>query len=197
MPLTPQEVLCGTVIPDIACAQYRLRSGIWVGTNRSGPIQRLEERWTEDRGLRTISNYPKNLVYRVFNFNDMKYIVESEKTVAQAQADLEEAVARHGFGVLHTYDLKQTLHNKGFDLDNECIILEVCNPRQAKSVLDSDMSMNVALPCRISVYSEGGQTKLGMISPKSMLEMLSDSDDLMQVASEVEEATVKMIEEAK
>lgn len=127
----------------------------------------------------------------------MKHIVQSDKSVDQAVADLEEAVKRHSFGVLHSYNLKQTLHNKGIDLENECRILEICNPHKAKAVLDSDMSMNMALPCRISVYSEDGITKIGMISPKSMLAALSDSEELMKVAEEVEDATVKMIAEAK
>ncbi len=127
----------------------------------------------------------------------MKYIVTSNKSVAQAQADLEEAVKNNGFGVLHFYDLKQTLDNKGVGLDNECRILEICNPHRAKSVLENDMSMNMALPCRISVYSENGQTKIGMIRPKAMLAAMSESEELLQVAQEVEDATIKMIEEAR
>ncbi len=127
----------------------------------------------------------------------MKYIVESRKSVSQAAADLEEAVKRNGFGVLHVYDLKETLKGKGVDLPNECRILEVCNPQRAKEVLISDMSMNMALPCRISVYSEAGTTKIGMIRPKALLEMMSDSPELIAVATEVEEATVRMIDEAQ
>ncbi len=127
----------------------------------------------------------------------MKYIVSSSKTVDQAVSDLEDSVKRHSFGVLHSYDLKQTLHGKGIELKNECRILEICNPNKAKSVLDSDMSMNMALPCRVSVYSEDGETKIGMILPKAMLSAMSDSARLMEVAEEVEETMLKMIEEAK
>ncbi len=127
----------------------------------------------------------------------MKHIVQSDKSVNQVTADLEEAVKRHSFGVLHCYDLKETLHNKGVELENECRILEICNPHKAKAVLDTDMSMNVALPCRISVYSEGGVTKIGMISPKAMLAALSDSKELLQVAEEVEAATLEMMAEAR
>tara|TARA_R110002074_G_scaffold388706_2_gene571559 strand:- start:1015 stop:1179 length:165 start_codon:yes stop_codon:yes gene_type:complete len=39
----------------------------------------------------------------------MKYIVETEKSVDQAEADLSAAVQRHKFGVLHTYDLQDTM----------------------------------------------------------------------------------------
>ena len=59
------------------------------------------------------------------------------------------------------------------------------------------MSMNMALPCRISVYSEGGLTKIGMVSSKAMLAALSDSEELLEAAEEVEKATLKMIEEAR
>ena len=128
----------------------------------------------------------------------MQYIKETKKSVEQAEIDLKEAVARHNFGVLHVYDLKETLKNKGFDLPAECRILEVCNPQQAIRVLSSDMSMNMALPCRISVYQDhaGGTTKIGMIRPSAMLQMLSQSEELKNVAEEVEEQIIKMIDEA-
>ncbi len=127
----------------------------------------------------------------------MRYVVMSDKTVEQATADLEEAVRLNGFGVLHQYDLKQTLASKGVDLPHECRILEVCNPRQAARVLASDMGMNVALPCRISVYEEGGRTRIGMARPTALLASLSDAPELGAVAEEVEQATIRMIEQAK
>jgi len=126
----------------------------------------------------------------------MKYIRETDKGVAEALADLQEAVVNNGFGVLHVYDLKATLAAKGVNLDEDCHILEVCNPKRAKEVLDADMSMNMALPCRISVYSEKGRTKIGMISPKQMLAILSTDKALAKVAAEVEKTTVKIIDEA-
>jgi uncharacterized protein (DUF302 family) len=127
----------------------------------------------------------------------MKYVRESDKSVDQATADLEAAVKRHGFGVLHSYDLKQTLAGKGVDLPQECRILEVCNPQQAARVLASDMGMNVALPCRISVYEDGGRTQIGMVRPTALLSSLSTSPGLAEVAEEVEQATIRMIEEAR
>jgi uncharacterized protein (DUF302 family) len=127
----------------------------------------------------------------------MKYVVTSSKSVEQAAVDLEAAVKQHGFGVLHTYDLKQTLASKGVELPHECRILDVCNPRQAARVLSADISMNMALPCRISVYEEGGQTRIGMVRPTALLASLSESPGLREVAEEVEKATIRMIEDAK
>ncbi len=127
----------------------------------------------------------------------MQYIVESNKSVDQAVADLQKAVKDHGFGVLHIHNLKQTLNKKGVEFENECQVLEVCNPHKAKEVLNVDMSMNMALPCRISVYEESGVTKIGMIKPKALLEILSNSDTLMHVADEVEKISIEIIEQAR
>ena len=127
----------------------------------------------------------------------MRYVVTSTKSVDQAAADLEEAVRANGFGVLHQYDLKKTLAGKGVELRHECRILDVCNPQQAARVLAADMGMNIALPCRISVYEEGGHTRIGMVKPTAMLASLSDSQELKHVAEDVELAVTRMIDAAR
>lgn len=127
----------------------------------------------------------------------MKYIVESGKTVEQAVADFQTAAAHHKFGVLHIHDLQETLKKKGIDFPSACQILEICNPQNAKDVLTENIELNMALPCRVSVYSEKGKTKIGMIRPTAMLKALSDSPKLALIAKEVEDAIIAMIEETK
>lgn len=127
----------------------------------------------------------------------MYYIAETEKLFDQATNDLEVAVKKHGFGVLHIHDLGNTLRSKGVDFKEECKIFEVCNPIQAAKVLSADMRLNMALPCRISVYTEGVKTKIGLIKPEKMLSALSQNKLLAETANEVEIKTIQMIEEAK
>ncbi len=127
----------------------------------------------------------------------MYYIVETNKSFSQAAIDLDAAVKKHGFGVLHVHDLGATLRSKGIAFTEECKIFEVCNPAQAAKVLATDMRLNMALPCRISVFTEQGKTKIGLIKPVQMLSALSQDAALMQVAKEVEENTIKMVDEAK
>ncbi|MFQ5720137.1 MAG: DUF302 domain-containing protein [Acidobacteriota bacterium] len=126
----------------------------------------------------------------------MKYVRDTDKSVDEAVSDVEAAVQRHGFGVLHTYDFKATLRSKGFDLPDECRVLEVCNPRQASEILRTDMSVNMALPCRISVYEDGGQTRIGMIRPTALLKLVSESAGLASSAEEVERTIVAIIDES-
>lgn len=127
----------------------------------------------------------------------MYYLVESGKSFSQATTDLEAAVQRHGFGVLHVHDLGATLRSKGIAFAEDCKVFEVCNPGQAAKVLSTDMRLNMALPCRISVYTEHGKTKLGMITPVKMLSTLSQDPSIVQIAKEVEDKTIMMVDEAK
>ena len=77
----------------------------------------------------------------------MYYIAESDKSFEQATIDLDAAVKRNGFGVLHIHDLGKTLRGKGVPFTGECRVFEVCNPDQAARVLATDMRLNMALPC--------------------------------------------------
>lgn len=127
----------------------------------------------------------------------MYYIVESDKSFEQAVNDLDTAVKEHGFGVLHIHDLGNTLRSKGIDFNEDCKVFEVCNPKQAAKVLTTDMRLNMALPCRISVFTENDVTKIGLIKPEEMLSALSSDEDLKKTAKEVEEKTKLMVNQAK
>lgn len=127
----------------------------------------------------------------------MYYIVETEKSFNQASTDLESAVVRHGFGVMHVHDLGAALRGRGFAFDEECKVFEICNPGQAAKVLSADMRLNMALPCRISVFTDKGKTKIGLIKPVRMLTALSQDAALIQVAKEVQEKVIQMADDAK
>jgi uncharacterized protein (DUF302 family) len=127
----------------------------------------------------------------------MYYVVETGKTFEHAAADLEVTVKRNGFGVLHVHDLGGTLRSKGIAFEQQCKVFEICNPAQAAKVLAADMRLNMALPCRISVYTHQGKTFIGLIRPMPMLAALSKDPAAAQVAREVEELMVRMVDEAK
>jgi uncharacterized protein (DUF302 family) len=121
----------------------------------------------------------------------MLHIVESRKPLDRVAKDLEDAVARHQFGVLGVHDLKATMAKKGVDFGPECRIFEVCNPHQAKKVLEANLEISTALPCRISLYEEGGVRKLATIKPTTLIGLYS-TPGLKAVAQEVE-ATLEAI----
>ena len=127
----------------------------------------------------------------------MYYVVNTDKSFEQASTDLEREVKNLGFGVLHIHDLGETLRSKGVDFAENCRVFEVCNPVQAARVLSIDMKLNMALPCRISVYTEKGSTRIGLIEPAKMLATLSDDPALMEIAEDVEAKTIQMIDNSR
>lgn len=127
----------------------------------------------------------------------MKSIIKATGSVDTVVQRLTEALNKRKFGVLHVHNLKATLNSKGVPFETECQVMEICNPHQAARVLTDDIDLNMALPCRVSVYEKDGGTVIGMISPKAMLAELSDSEALRQVAEEVEAVLTEAIAEAE
>jgi uncharacterized protein (DUF302 family) len=121
--------------------------------------------------------------------------VTTDKTVSETAAALRAAVQDNGFGVMHVHDLKETMVKKGVDFNHECLVFEVCQPQQAKKVLESDMSLSTALPCRISIYKEGDYTILATLKPTVLLGMFHEPQ-LESVARDVESTILKIMDEA-
>ena len=121
--------------------------------------------------------------------------IPTEKNVSEAAAALQAAVQANQFGVMHVHNLKETMAKKGVEFARECLIFEVCQPQQAKKVLEQNMSVSTALPCRISIYEEGGRTILASLQPTALLAMFN-TPQLEGVAQEVEATIVKIMKDA-
>lgn len=119
----------------------------------------------------------------------------TDKTVTEAAAALQAAVQANHFGVMQVHNLKETMNKKGVEFARECLIFEVCQPQQAKKVLEQDMSVSTALPCRISIYQEEGKTVLATLKPTTLLAMFN-VPQLEVVARDVENTIVKIMKEA-
>ncbi|MEO8128481.1 MAG: DUF302 domain-containing protein [Bryobacteraceae bacterium] len=121
--------------------------------------------------------------------------LSTDKSVREVAAALEAAVQANHFGVMQVHNLKETMVKKGVPFERDCMIFEVCQPQQAKKVLDQNMSVSTALPCRISIYEEGGKTILATLKPTTLLAMFH-TPQLEEVAQEVEDTIVKIMNEA-
>jgi uncharacterized protein (DUF302 family) len=125
----------------------------------------------------------------------MLFEIESKKDLKALEQGLQEAAARHSFGVLAVHNLKETMAKKGVDFAGECLVYEVCNPHQAKRVLEANGAVSTALPCRISIYHGAHGYRLATILPTALMKMFA-SPSLAPVAREVEAVIVAMMKEA-
>lgn len=121
--------------------------------------------------------------------------VSTKKTVKETAVSLETAVKSNHFGVMQVHNLQESMIKKGVEFAQECLIFEVCQPKKAKKVLEENMSLSTALPCRISIYQEAGKTVLATLKPTTLLGMFK-VPQLEGVAAEVEATIVKIMNEA-
>ena len=86
------------------------------------------------------------------------------------------------------------LNDKGVNFSEEIAILEVCNPFEAKKVLEETILASYFLPCKLIVYSDEGSTKIGMTKPTSLIQLLEDKN-LEEIASDIEVRLIKCIDQ--
>lgn len=127
----------------------------------------------------------------------MFYIVESDKSFYEATFDLEPVIQRLGFVVLHAHDVGEMLRGKDIDFDDECKVFEIFNYRQTERLLALDIRFNMALPWRISVYTENGATKIGLIRPAPLLAALGPASAAARLLAEIEEKAIQIVDEAR
>lgn len=125
----------------------------------------------------------------------MLYQIKTGRSVEEVERGLQDSAARHRFGVIAIHDLRETMKKKGVELAMECRIYEVCNPIQAKRVLEADGAISTALPCRISLYGNPGSYTLATMLPTEMMENFH-TPGIGAVAKEVEDVIVEMMRDA-
>ncbi len=75
-------------------------------------------------------------------------------------------------------------------------ILEVCNPVEAAKVLGHNVLVGYFLPCKITVYEDAGETKIGLPKPTAMIGLLNDPE-LKLIAEKIEKVLIDVLEKSK
>ncbi|RFU69282.1 DUF302 domain-containing protein [Peribacillus saganii] len=126
---------------------------------------------------------------------DFHYTVTSEKPVNEAIEALEKNLKDEQFGVLWTFNIKDKLDEKGFQLEEEFIVLEVCNPKEAERVLKENKLAGYFLPCKIVVYKDSGLTKIGLPKPTALIRMV-EQNELQEMAADIEQQLIACIDKS-
>lgn len=123
------------------------------------------------------------------------YTVETDKSIDETVKALETTLKEEKFGVLWDFDLTAKLQEKGMDFDSPYRVLEVCNPKEADRVLKEDKVIGYFLPCKIVVYEDAGNTKIGLPKPTTLIE-LANNEKLTEIATDIENRLIRCIDQA-
>ncbi len=126
--------------------------------------------------------------------NELLILKSTDQSLDIVCQRLPDIAQKHQFGVLGTYDLKQKMASKGVPFARECRVFEVCNPQQAQAILTRSIEISTALPCRIAVYQEGGQTVLATIKPTALLNLFH-TPEAAAIAQSVEAIMTQIMDE--
>ncbi|HEX8043684.1 DUF302 domain-containing protein [Candidatus Deferrimicrobium sp.] len=121
--------------------------------------------------------------------------MRTRKSLGDVRQRFEEAAAENRFAVLGVHDVGERLRAKGLSFDRKFYVYEVCNPVSAKKVLDTNVRIGTALPCRVSIYTDGGEVVLETLKPTAMLAMFGEPS-LDGTAREIESAIEAMMSTA-
>lgn len=123
------------------------------------------------------------------------YTVSTTKSMDDAIESLEGNLKEEKFGVLWQFDVKEKLQEKGLNYNEPFKILEVCNPHEAERVLTQNKMVGYFLPCKIVVYDEGGETKIGMPRPTALISMIED-ENIKEFAEDIEKRLITCIDKS-
>ena len=119
----------------------------------------------------------------------------TKNSLGEVRQRFEEAAAKHKFAVLGSHDVGERLRGKGLPFDRKFYVYEVCNPVAAKKVLDANVRIGTALPCRVTIYTDGNDVVVETMKPTAMLAMFGEPA-LEGTAKEVEAAIEAIMAEA-
>ncbi|HTL69499.1 MAG TPA: DUF302 domain-containing protein [Lacunisphaera sp.] len=127
--------------------------------------------------------------------NPLLIIRSTATALTTVAARLPEIATAHKFGIQAVHDLREKMESKGVPFGRECRVVELCNPRHAQVVLNLNIEIATALPCRIALYEEGGRTVLATMKPTMLLTMFQ-APAAAETAREVEDVLVRIMDEA-
>ena len=106
----------------------------------------------------------------------MIYTVSTNTPIEVIKNEIESEAKKEGFGILNTYEFKKILHDKGYPIEKEITVFELCNPSGAQQSLSQIAAISVYLPCRISLYEENGKSILATIGIEDIMNAVVDVD---------------------
>lgn len=160
--------------------------------NRTADVMN-KNRLLEETGFVSQRESVENREGKVMEF---RVSVVTEKSVADAAAAVEQALADRNFSVLWQVDLNQKLADKGLSLEHEVRIMEVCNASKAKVAIETNPEVAYFLPCKVVVKRVGGRTEIGLAKPTMLMSVLGD-ERLAGLAEEVEAVLLEAVQAAR
>ena len=126
---------------------------------------------------------------------EFDYTTTTTKTIEEAVQSVQDEIANAGMRVLYVHDVQATLAEKGFERE-PLKIVEFCSAKFANEFLNIDIKIGLCLPCKINVYTKGGQTVISGMRPIVLAQFFPDVN-LGERPKEIDQIIQTIINTAK
>jgi uncharacterized protein (DUF302 family) len=125
----------------------------------------------------------------------MLYVRQTDNSFEDTCKKIQDQAIKNQLGIISVIDLKEKLASKGVQFTPQCRIIELCEPAQAKLVLQANMSISTVMPCRISVYQESGKVNIATLKPSAVLSLFGNPE-IQPIAEQMEDVIIRIIDAA-
>lgn len=122
-----------------------------------------------------------------------QYEIRTKKTFSEAVSAVYDSVQLFNFTVISEFDVKTKLEQSNLTFSNPFTIIEICNAKRAKDILDQNLLIGYFLPCKVVVYEKEKQVYIGMLNPTALVHLV-ESTNLIGIATDIENDLRKAID---
>lgn len=125
---------------------------------------------------------------------DFAYIVETDKSFADAVVSVLKAVDQKGWALFQVYDVQERLAAKGFT-HAPLKIIEICSAKHANQFLNKNRLISLCMPCKINVLEENGKVRIVGMKPTMISQFFPEVD--RKEAENVEKDVKEIVDNAR
>lgn len=124
---------------------------------------------------------------------NIQYEIKTKKAFEDAVLAVKDSVQLFNFKILWEFDINEKLSENNISFKTPFKIIEVCNSKRTKDVLEQNILVGYILPCKVVIYEKDKQVYIGMLNPTALVHLL-ESKDLTQIAEDVENDLRKAVD---
>lgn len=109
----------------------------------------------------------------------------SNQSIEQIAGKVPDGCEQFKFALLHTYIYHDIVESKGFPIDRQVYIYEICQAKTAADMLTNFPHFSIFMPCKLAIYENNGETVISTMNMEVMLDAIRSNKELFSEASEL------------
>lgn len=111
------------------------------------------------------------------------YKISSKLPIEKVTEKVPAACEQHKFALLQTYVYHDIVAGKGFPIDREVYIYEICQAKTAAGMLIGFPHFSIFMPCKLAIYENNDETVISTMNMGAVLDAIRSNTELFNDAT--------------